>query len=316
MNTYSRPLFNSDLLRHFLRTVLQYDYESNCKSNILERIATGEKNLASLTADNSQTLHSTSERGDEFLDDTKRWALRKKIISELLSTTRPDNDDDINIGIGGALPKSALQSNKQAIIIIGLPASGKSTIASSIADEYGAIILDSDYAKRKIPEYYSKPHGATVVHEESSEIIFGFSENDGNLRSVYETCLEKGHNIIIPKIGQSAKNILNLSITLTETNKYDVHLISIELIKKEATIRALQRFDQTNRYVPLGMIFDHYGNDTMLSYYYLRTKHLANFKSFGALSTNVPLGEAPLCTDIIGESPLKKYQLNNKEILL
>ena len=39
---------------------------------------------------------------------------------------RPDNDDDICLGKGGALPQLGVAAGKQAYILIGLPNSGKS----------------------------------------------------------------------------------------------------------------------------------------------------------------------------------------------
>ena len=70
-----------------------------------------------------------------------------------------------------------------------LPASGKSTIANSIADLYGAYIIDSDFAKRKIPEF-GHEFGASIVHEESSIITFGSRKPKYNDEfSLYEFCV-------------------------------------------------------------------------------------------------------------------------------
>ncbi|GHT61414.1 hypothetical protein FACS189451_03380 [Bacteroidia bacterium] len=311
---YSRLLTNKDSVRHFFERVLQYDYETECSRSILSKVAEGEKGLLSFD-ERSQTLNSTAERGNEYYDNISRWRLRKKIISELFSLKRLSNDDDISLGMGGALPQSELKADKQAIIIIGLPASGKSTIATTIADDYGAVIIDSDYAKRKIPEFHENTYGATVVHEESSEITFGFSSNDGNLKSLYEKCLDESYNMVIPTIGHSPRGLLELAKKLKTDKKYDVHLISIELLKKDATIRAIKRFDITGRYVPLGLIFDQYGNNSILSYYYLRCKYFNEFKSFGALYNNVPQGQDPKCTDILGGSPIIKYEIGKNIVL-
>lgn len=87
----------------------------------------------------------------------------------------------IKFGVGGSKP-SKLLSQKKAFIVIGLPAAGKSGIANKIADITGSYIIDNDYAKRKIPEYYDSPIGASVTHEESDAIIFGNkTQKDFNL---------------------------------------------------------------------------------------------------------------------------------------
>ncbi len=314
MTNYSRLLRDKDSVRHFLNEVLEYDYSEY--RNILSNIVDGELGITQNSNAEFQTLNSTKVRNDEYLDTMSRWRLRKQIITELLCEKRLKNEEDIRLKHGGALPLSDLKSEKQAIIIIGLPASGKSSIASDIADDYGALILDSDYAKRKLPEFHSHLYGATIVHEESSQITFGFVNDRGRLKSVYETCLENGYNIVVPKIGESPQKILKLAKTLKEQNNYDIHLISIELTKKDATIRAIQRFNNTKRYVPLGLIFDQYGNDSHLCYYYLRCKYSSIFKSFGALSNKVPLGHRPICTDLFGDSPIKHYEQDYNLILL
>lgn len=304
---YSRLLTDKDLVRHFLSQVLEYDYLKDCE-NIVSHIVDGEIGITNKSNQESQTLTSTRLRNDNYIDDNSRWRLRKQIIEELIKTERLEDDEQISLGKGGILPLTEIKSDKQAIIIIGLPASGKSSIASNIADNYGAVILDSDFAKRKLPEFSDHIYGATIVHEESSQITFGFQNDRGKLKSVYEICLESGYNMVIPKIGESQKKIFHLAKTLKEQNNYDIHLISVELTKRDATIRAIKRFNNTKRYVPLGLIFDQYGNDSHLCYYYLRCKYPDLFKSFGALSNNVPLGQNPLCTDIFGDnSPVSNY---------
>lgn len=311
MSQFARPLHNKELARQFLTHVLGVDLP---RSNIVSKIVDGELALANIDIEHNQTLNSPNYREDYVKNDDKRWELRKKIIEDLINLPRLENDDKIKLGKGGALPLTELRSEKQAIIIIGLPASGKSSIASKIADNYGAIILDSDFVKRKLPEYKQHIYGASIVHEESAEITFGFSQNKEKLKSLSDMCLENGHNIIIPKIGQSAANILKLSRSLKENNGYEVHLISVELIKRKATIRALERFKSTKRYVPLSMIFDEYGNDSHLCYYYLRSKYREEFKSLGAISNDVDRGSSPICTDIIGDfCPLRngfEYKLD------
>ncbi len=308
----SRLLNDKDLVEHFLSEVLKFDYRRT--KGIIDKIVDGEIGVISSNSQ-PQTIVSTKYRDRSCKDEIRRWALRKKIINELYSQHRLQNDEDIILHKGGARPNTILKSEKQAFIIIGLPASGKSTVASDIADDFGAFIVDSDYTKRKLPEFNKHLYGANVVHEESSQITFGFKiDNPDNVKSLYEVCIEKGHNVIIPKIGQSPKSILKLATILNQENGYDVHLILISLPKREATIRAIYRFKKTKRYVPLGLIFDGYGNDPTLCYWYLRSKHNGIFKSFGCISNDVPLNEKPVYTDVDRESPVLKYKF--KDVIL
>lgn len=308
----SRLLNDKDLVEHFLIEVLKFDYKKT--KGIIDKIVDGEIGVINSNSQ-PQTIVSTKFRDRNCKDEICRWSLRKKIIKELYELSRLKDDEEIALNKGGAKPTIALKSDKQAFIIIGLPASGKSTVASDIADDFGAFIIDSDYAKRKLPEFKKHLYGANVVHEESSQITFGFkNDNVDNIKSLYEVCIEKEHNIIIPKIGQSPKSILKLATALNKENKYDVHLILVSLPKREATIRAIYRYKKTKRYVPLGLIFDGYGNDPTLCYWYLRSKHTSLFKSFGCISNDVPEGQKPVHTDVDGVSPVLKYQF--KDVIL
>lgn len=109
------------------------------------------------------TLTSNAYRMGKYSTDESRVDLRSEIYEELIFHRRPENDEEIRMGFGGALPRTDLKQEKQAFYIIGLPASGKSGIAALLSDNYGAIILDSDFAKRKFPEY-EMDFGASVYN--------------------------------------------------------------------------------------------------------------------------------------------------------
>ena len=64
----------------------------------------------------------------------------------------------------------AQQKDRKAFLVMGLPASGKSSaVAESVAKENGALIIDSDLVKEKLPEF-SGGLLASAVHNESSLI--------------------------------------------------------------------------------------------------------------------------------------------------
>jgi hypothetical protein len=216
-----------------------------------------------------------------------RVELRKLIFKDLVNKKRLVNDDNIKLGKGGALPRTSLKKENQAYIIIGLPASGKSGVASTIADEVGAYILDSDLAKRKLPEF-SADFGATLVHDESDMVVFGSEVSEKNEEfCLFDYCVMKNANIVIPKIGHDKDSILHITSVL-KGYKYDVHLILVSLDRIDATKRAMTRFDKSGRYVPLSLIFDMYSNNPILTYYRIKSNKL--FKSYMKLSNNVPKG--------------------------
>lgn len=309
---FARQLNNIDLVENFISNTLKFDHTEI--KNIIENILDGEIGVANVT-NYSPTITSTAYRNRKFKDEASRWRLRKQIIEELYTIKRLNDDEAIRLNHGGALPLTEVSSTRQAFLLTGLPASGKSTIANKIADDYGAIIVDSDYAKRKLPEFKKHKYGATVVHKESSQITMGFKiDNPDHIESLYEKCIINNNNIVIPTIGESAKDIINIANILKNKNSYDVHLILVSLPRREATIRAIQRYNKTKRYVPLGLIFDGYGNDPTMTYYFLRCKFPELFKSMGCLSNDVPKGFDPVHTDALGNSPVLKYNLKEQII--
>lgn len=175
---YSRVLSDYEHAESFLKNSLHLneEYPKRKFNRAVMDVASVEMNTERVLGKN--TLTSTAYRLPTYKTDEARYDLRMQILQELKCKKRLDDDEKITLGRGGALPKTPLRKDKQAFYVIGLPASGKSEISSILSDNYGAIILDSDYAKRKFPEFPTD-YGATVVHEESSIVVFGGS---GNMR--------------------------------------------------------------------------------------------------------------------------------------
>lgn len=293
IHRYSRRLDNLDLIEHFLKVVLNYQ---EIDKTLLNKIKSGEAELKNYD-NSSATLNNTSHRDRDYVDNTERWKLRKQIVDELIELKRDNDDEKINLGNGGALPLTNLKNENKAVIIIGLPASGKSGVAARIADDIGAIILDSDFAKRKLPEFRDNPAGASLVHDESDILVFGYSGNDkpDDFLSLVEICKDKGYNIVIPKIGHDHISLNKLAEGLKNL-KYETHLVLVSLDRRKATTRAVQRFKDTDRYVPLSLIFDGYGNDPILSFYRLKDKVGIDdlyIDTFGKISTDVQKDENP-----------------------
>lgn len=304
-NVYSRLLIEPITVEHFLENALDYDINDNF--DIVTGIVQNENILKDIDS-SSPTLNSIKYRHPKYRKDNDRWHLRNQIVSELFNNKRIENDDKITLGNGGAQPISDVLMNKEAIIIIGLPASGKSTIANVIADSLGAYILDSDYAKRKFPEYQNYLIGATIVHEESDSLIFGFKDSSTKskeFKSLFDLCLVSNCNIVIPKIGHNHISIAKFAETLKNSYGYKVHLVLVSLDRKKSTVRALERYRKSKRYIPLGLIFDGYGNEPILSYYRLKNNYNSNFESVGKVSTDTELGEKAIVVEFTEKSPVR-----------
>ncbi|RXJ70649.1 hypothetical protein CS022_22545 [Veronia nyctiphanis] len=296
---YNRPLHNNQLAFDFISRVLNKPDTVELGNNI-QKIVTAEKLLQSTTTE--PTLTSMVNRHTSYATDNKRVELREQIFSELAFKERLDNDDEIELGKGGCLPKSGVKNEGKAFIVTGLPASGKSNVASKVADHFNAAIIDSDYAKRKFPEY-PLPQGASVVHDESNLVAFGGDPEDGNFDdepSLYEYLIKDRTNIVIPKIGHDQDSVLGLRDKLlnnSAANYDEVHLILVSVDRVISTDRALNRFINTERYVPLSLVFDVYSNEPTLTYY--RVKDCEKWTSTCKLKTN---GEEPVCVASNGDN--------------
>ncbi|WP_339880589.1 hypothetical protein [uncultured Algoriphagus sp.] len=172
------------------------------------------------------------------------------------------------------------------------------------------MILDSDYAKRKIPEFYDGAGSASLVHDESDLIIFGSSdvETPEDFQTLFQIALRENLNLVIPKIGHNLKSVYQLGSTLKQMG-YETHLVCVNLDRKKATIRAIGRFMKTGRYVPLGLIFDGYANDPLGTYFLLKdgidVDHVP-YDSFGLVGTDVAIGEKPRILQASINSPIFK----------
>ena len=285
---YSRVLSDYEHADDFLRKSLHLNNEFSTKQFNDAVVAVASVEMMTERVIGKNTLDSTAYRMPQYKTDESRVALRKRIFDELSQKKRLANDEKITLGKGGALPNTALKKDKQAFYVIGLPASGKSEVAGLLSDNYGAIILDSDYAKRKFPEYQSEC-GATIVHEESSMVVFGGKEPYASEDSLLKYAVQNDFNIVIPKIGDVSSKVLALAKSLQRA-KYEVHLVLVRLDREIAVRRAFTRFSKTGRYVPLSLIFDVYANDPTITFYDLLHKNEI-FSSYTMISSNVPLGE-------------------------
>jgi adenylate kinase family enzyme len=127
--------------------------------------------------------------------------------------------------------------NRQATIVLGPPAAGKSTVANRIAQARGASIIDGDEAKKILPEYRDGI-GANAVHEESQDIING----------VLERAVTNGDNIVIPKVGKSFDSIDGLVNSLKEDG-YTVSVLNVAVPSDVAYVRMISRFINSGRLI-------------------------------------------------------------------
>lgn len=290
---FARPLNTADSAYMFITSVLELSDRALKDFGIdTWKLATRIQTAETLIVDtkDKDTLSSSVNRHTNFKTQDSRKLLREQIFRELYQLERLDDDEAISLGKGGAKPKIDPVVQRKAFLITGLPASGKSSIVNIIADTLGGYVIDSDFAKRKLPEFDS-PFGANLVHLESQLITMGLQDEEYDQEpNLLDYCISKGFNIVVPKIGYSKKSVEDTRDYLISMG-YEVHLTLVSLDRQKSTIRAVQRFLKTSRYVPLSLIFDCYANDPILAYY--RTKSCEKWASSGKISTDVVLGEPP-----------------------
>ena len=161
------------------------------------------------------------------------------------------------------IPGAPSQFDKKAVIILGPPASGKSSIANPIARRYGAAIIDPDEAKKLLPEF-NDGAGATAVHKESGYLA----------EVVMAKALDDGINMVIPKVGGKLDSIQRI-IKMLKANGYKVDLVGMDVSYINARNRMFMRFLNTGRYIPLEYIKE-VGDGPMNTYNILKKEGLAD----------------------------------------
>jgi predicted ABC-type ATPase len=159
-------------------------------------------------------------------------------------------------------PHGEVVQGRVAYLVMGPPAAGKSSaIAEPLARDAGALLIDADEAKKKIPEY-ENGRNANGVHEESALIMEGM---------VLDRALDHGDNIVMPLVGKNEAKLRALT-SLLKDEGYTVHLVLVHVDREEATRRAVARFRVTGRFVDPHYVYDEVGDRPLEVYATLETE--------------------------------------------
>lgn len=179
---------------------------------------------------------------------------------------------------------------REAVLILGPPAAGKSNaVANPVVESIGGLIVDSDMAKELLPEF-DKGVGAGAVHLES----------DGIASLVLQKAIEKGDNLVLPRVGKGLGSMQQLRDLLVGAG-YRVHLIDLRLDPAKAAQRAVSRFEETGRFVDPDYVFNIVGNKPTVVNNAL--KKGGGFESYSAYSNNVERGQRPILIERHGNAP-------------
>ncbi|MGH7576520.1 MAG: zeta toxin family protein [Longimicrobiales bacterium] len=222
-----------------------------------ERAALRERTAGRL--DQSTGYSDAAMKHDELLDDADRPGLTAEEIDAYFD--------------------GPIAQDRQAWVIIGPPAAGKSTLADPIVVQNRARLIDSDEVKKLLPEY-DEGRGAGAVHRESAHIA----------EHLLDQAIERGENFVYPRVGGDLDEVAFAIRDLSE-NGYDVHLILNDLPALEAAKRAYRRFLDTGRYVDFDYILEEVGDRPAQAFQGL--KRLPEVTSYRRYSNDVPRGQAP-----------------------
>lgn len=136
----------------------------------------------------------------------------------------------------------------RAVLFLGGPASGKSTVRQSYPGVEEFIILDSDDVKAKLPEYQElvdngERGAAAFVHEESSYLV----------HLLRDFAIDERYNVLIDGVGLSFRGYAALVETLLQRN-YQVQIVMVDASHEIALTRARLR----KRWVPMPILRNAY----------------------------------------------------------
>jgi len=207
-------------------------------------------------ADMHRLRQQTADREGISFDDASvtRWSLRdpsrykqSKDIVETLRNPTPHHKEWINQQVKDGLNPNAKSDNPVAVILMGSPASGKTTTGRPFAEKIlggqQVTVIDPDSIK-------SKSHGfqgwnAGAFHDESAIIAE---------KMIMPRATQERHNMLIDITGQNSTKVSEMAKNLKALG-YTIGVVHIDVDDKTALGRASQRFNKPNgRWVPYSYI--------------------------------------------------------------
>ena len=132
--------------------------------------------------------------------------------------------------------------DRQIIVLLGPPGSGKSTIAKPLAKATKSAYISADDAKAVLPEYDGGKN-AQGVHSESTKITDG----------VTNRALASGANFIIEKLGRNAASI-ERHVQEWKQRGYTVKVVAVSAERGELAARIESRAAQDGRVIDLSIV--------------------------------------------------------------
>lgn len=187
---------------------------------------------------------------------------------------------------GNTIYNNDVERGRRLDIVIGLPASGKSSaIVDTISYEHHSMLIDNDEAKRQFPEF-NKGWGANTVHKESQIVE----------QAVFKQALSEGRNIVLPKVGSDAGKLVKSYISYAKDAGYKINVHFVDLDRNKALGRMMGRFIHTGRYLSPKLI-DKYANErdgNRIAQAYEELKMIDVIDGYSKWDNDVGRGEKPI----------------------
>ncbi len=201
-----------------------------------------------------------------------REGIQNGVYNRLQKSGSAVTDDNGHVSLTGEIRRE-----KRLDIVIGLPASGKSSaLVEPISEMYHSRIIDSDEAKKLLPEY-NDGWGAGIVHKESQLIA----------DRQFKAAVRNGENITYPRVGGDCDELTDI-IAAVKKQGYSVYIHFNELDRNKALGRMINRFLETGRYIKPELVTK-YGNGISATYETLKNRSEL-VDSFSKWNNDVPLG--------------------------
>ena len=211
-----------------------------------------------------------------------REGIQNGVYNRLQKSGSAVTDDNGHVSLTGEIRRE-----KRLDIVIGLPASGKSSaLVEPISEMYHSRIIDSDEAKKLLPEY-NDGWGAGIVHKESQLIA----------DRQFKAAVRNGENITYPRVGGDCDELTDI-IAAVKKQGYSVYIHFNELDRNKALGRMINRFLETGRYIKPELVTK-YGNGISATYETLKNRSEL-VDGFSKWNNDVPLGCRPKLIEYSG----------------
>lgn len=211
-----------------------------------------------------------------------REGIQNGVYNRLQKSGSAFTDDSGHVSLTGEIRRE-----KRLDIVIGLPASGKSSaLVEPISEMYHSRIIDSDEAKKLLPEY-NDGWGAGIVHKESQLIA----------DMQFKAAVRNGENITYPRVGGDCDELTDI-IAAVKKQGYSIYIHFNELDRNKALGRMINRFLETGRYIKPELVTK-YGNGISATYETLKNRSEL-VDGFSKWNNDVPLGCRPKLIEYSG----------------